>query len=59
MSDAELTALPNTKALLLIRVIYQEENKLKEITADTNVPLPMPLTRKKSTQVPRRRKHSL
>lgn len=34
MSDEELTALPETRALLLIRGIYQEENKLKEITAD-------------------------
>ncbi|MCH5260956.1 MAG: IS66 family transposase [Lachnospiraceae bacterium] len=34
MSDDELTALPETKALLLIRAIYQEENKLKEMTAD-------------------------
>ena len=34
MSDEELAALPETKALLLIRGIYQEEKKLKEITAD-------------------------
>ena len=34
MNDDELTALPETKALLLIRGIYQEENKLKEIAAD-------------------------
>lgn len=34
MSDEELTSLPETKALLLIRGIYQEENKLKELTAD-------------------------
>lgn len=34
MDDEELMALPETKALLLIRGIYQEENKLKEMTAD-------------------------
>lgn len=34
MSDEELTALPETKALLLIRGIYQEESRLKDITAD-------------------------
>ena len=34
MSDEELAALPETRALLLIRGIYQEEKKLKEITAD-------------------------
>lgn len=34
MSDEELTELPETRALLLIRGIYQEENKLKEMTAD-------------------------
>lgn len=34
MSDEELTALPETRALLLIRGIYQEEKKLKEMTAD-------------------------
>ncbi len=34
MSDDELAALPETRALLLIRGIYQEEKKLKELTAD-------------------------
>lgn len=34
MSDEELTALPETRALLLIRGIYQEEKKLKGLTAD-------------------------
>lgn len=34
MSDEELMALPETKALLLIREIYQEEDKLKEMSAD-------------------------
>ena len=34
MSDEELKNLPETTALLLIREIYQEENKLKELTAD-------------------------
>lgn len=34
MSDGELAALPETRALLLIRGIYQEENKLKELTAN-------------------------
>ena len=34
MNDDELTALPETRALLLIRGIYQEEKKLKELTAD-------------------------
>ena len=33
MSDEELAALPETRALLLIRGIYQEEKKLKEITS--------------------------
>lgn len=32
MDDEELMELPETKALLLIRGIYQEENKLKEMT---------------------------
>ncbi len=34
MSDEELAVLPETQALLLIRGIYQEEKKLKEMTAD-------------------------
>ena len=34
MSDEELKSLPETKALLLIREVYQEENKLKEMTAE-------------------------
>ena len=34
MSDDEPAALPETRALLLIRGIYQEEKKLKELTAD-------------------------
>ena len=34
MSDEELKSLPETKALLLIREVYQEENKLKEKTAE-------------------------
>ena len=33
MSDEGLKSLPETTALLLIREIYQEENKLKEMTA--------------------------
>ncbi len=33
MNDEELMKLPETTALLLIREIYQEENKLKELTA--------------------------
>ena len=34
MNDEELKSLPETKALLLIREVYQEENKLKEMTAE-------------------------
>ena len=34
MSDEELKSLPETKALLLIREVYQEENRLKEMTAE-------------------------
>lgn len=34
MSDEELKSLPETKALLLIREVYQEENKVKEMTAE-------------------------
>ena len=34
MNDEELRSLPETKALLLIREAYQEENKLKEMTAE-------------------------
>lgn len=34
MEDGELKALPETKALMLIRGIYQEENQLKEMAAD-------------------------
>lgn len=34
MSDEKLKSLPETKALLLIREVYQEENKLKEMTAE-------------------------
>lgn len=34
MDDEELAELPETKALLLIRGIYQEENKLKDMAAD-------------------------
>ena len=34
MSDEELKSLPETKALLLIREVYQEENKLKGMTAE-------------------------
>ncbi|MDE6518223.1 MAG: IS66 family transposase [Acetatifactor sp.] len=34
MDDEELKALPETKALMLIRDIYQEENPLKEMAAD-------------------------
>lgn len=37
MSDEELTALPEARALLLIRGIYQEENKRKELTADERI----------------------
>lgn len=37
MSDEELTALPETRALLLIRGIYQEEKKLKGLTADERI----------------------
>lgn len=33
MNDEELESLPETKALLLIREVYQEENNLKEMTA--------------------------
>ena len=33
MSDEELKELPETKALLLIREVYQEEGKLKDMTA--------------------------
>ena len=33
MNDEELKKLPETIALLLIREIYQEENKLKDLTA--------------------------
>ena len=34
MDDEELKALPETRALMLIREVYQEENLLKEMTAD-------------------------
>jgi len=34
MDDEELKSLPETKALLLIREVYQEENKLKKMTAE-------------------------
>ncbi len=34
MSDGDLKELPETKALLLIREIYQEENPLKDMTAE-------------------------
>ncbi len=34
MSDEELKALPETKALLLIREVYQEGNALKDMTAE-------------------------
>ncbi len=34
MSDEELKALPETKALLLIREVYQEEKALKDMTAE-------------------------
>ena len=34
MGDEEPRALSETKALLMIREVYQEENKLKEIAAD-------------------------
>ncbi|MDE7351687.1 MAG: hypothetical protein K2O06_01355 [Acetatifactor sp.] len=34
MGDEEPRALPETKALLMIREVYQEENKLKEMAAD-------------------------
>ena len=34
MNDEELKAPPETKALMLIRDIYQEENPLKEMTSD-------------------------
>ena len=34
MDDEELKALPETRALMLIQEIYQEENLLKEMTAD-------------------------
>lgn len=34
MGDEEPRALSETKALLMIREVYQEENKLKEMAAD-------------------------
>ncbi|MCI8463891.1 MAG: hypothetical protein HFG25_13275 [Lachnospiraceae bacterium] len=34
MGDEEPRALSETKALLMICEVYQEENKLKEIAAD-------------------------
>ncbi len=34
MTDEELKALPETKALLLIREVYQEENALRDMTAE-------------------------
>lgn len=34
MADEELKALPETKALLLIREVYQEENALRDMTAE-------------------------
>ena len=34
LSDEQLKELPETKALLMIRDIYAEENKLKDMSAD-------------------------